>query len=80
MAGVQTAPRPGVAVVGPVFSHPVRVAPPSVRRRQFLMSVAKHSTAIFFCIVFLTPFVFVLLTALMTQQQALSSRLWPSPF
>ncbi len=78
MAGVQTVGRPGVAE--PVFSHPLRVAPPSVRRRQFLLSVAKHSTAIFFCVVFLTPFVFVVLTALMTQQQALSSRLWPHPF
>jgi multiple sugar transport system permease protein len=27
-----------------------------------------------------SPFVFVLLTAVMTQQQALSSRLWPHPF
>jgi multiple sugar transport system permease protein len=78
MAGVQTVRRPGVAE--PVFSHPVRVAPPSVRRRQLLLSVAKHSTAIFFCVVFLTPFVFVVLTSLMTQQQALSSRLWPHPF
>src|SRR5438477_6424659 len=77
MAGVQTVRRPGVAE--PVFSHPLRVAPPSVRRRQLLLSVAKHSMAIFFCVVFLTPFVFVVLTALMTQQQALSSRLWPSP-
>ncbi len=50
------------------------------RRKSLLMSVAKHSLALFFVVVFLSPFVFVLLTALMTQQQALSSKLWPSPF
>ncbi|MEP6973681.1 MAG: carbohydrate ABC transporter permease [Actinomycetota bacterium] len=50
------------------------------RRKSLLMSVAKHSVALFFVVVFLSPFVFVVLTALMTQQQALSSRLWPDPF
>ena len=29
---------------------------------------------------FLAPFVFIALTALMTNSQALSSHLWPSPF
>ena len=33
-----------------------------------------------FSIIFLAPFAFVILTALMTRQQALSSRLWPHPF
>ncbi len=31
-------------------------------------------------IIFLAPFVFIALTALMTNSQALSSHLWPSPF
>jgi multiple sugar transport system permease protein len=31
-------------------------------------------------IMFLAPFVFILLTSLMTNEQALSPRLWPSPF
>ena len=31
-------------------------------------------------IVFLAPFVFITLTALMTNDQALSSQLWPHPF
>ena len=44
------------------------------------MSVANHSIAIALSIVFLAPFVFVLLTSFMTRQQALSSRLWPHPF
>ena len=50
------------------------------RRKSLLMGVAKHSVALFFVVVFVSPFVFVLLTAVMTQQQALSSRLWPHPF
>ena len=44
------------------------------------MSVANHSVAIALSIVFLIPFVFVLLTSLMTRQQALSTHLWPKPF
>ncbi|MEA2555079.1 MAG: multiple sugar transport system permease protein, partial [Actinomycetota bacterium] len=50
------------------------------RRKNLLLAVAKHSVALFFVVVFVSPFVFVLLTAVMTQQQALSSRLWPHPF
>ena len=44
------------------------------------MSVANHSVAIALSLIFLAPFVFVLLTALMTREQALSTRLWPHPF
>jgi multiple sugar transport system permease protein len=42
--------------------------------------VWNHSIAIAFSIVFLAPFAFILFTALMTRQQALSSRIWPHPF
>jgi multiple sugar transport system permease protein len=42
--------------------------------------VANHSVAIGLSIAFLAPFVFIVLTALMTRQQTLSSRLWPDPF
>jgi multiple sugar transport system permease protein len=44
------------------------------------MSVANHSVAIALSIMFLAPFVFVVLTALMSRQQALSTRIWPDPF
>jgi multiple sugar transport system permease protein len=57
-----------------------RRPPPRTLRRRRLLSVANHSVAIFFVVIFLTPFLFVLLTALMTQQQALSGHLWPHPF
>jgi multiple sugar transport system permease protein len=59
----------------------VRRKPPvAVRRRRFLLSVANHSLLIAAAAMFLAPFVFIALTALMTNQQALSSDLWPHPF
>jgi multiple sugar transport system permease protein len=59
----------------------VRRRPPvAVRRKRFLVGVATHSLLIVGAIVFLLPFVFILLTSLMSSQQALSSRLWPEPF
>ena len=44
------------------------------------VAVANHSLLIAASIAFLAPFVFITLTALMTNDQALSSRLWPHPF
>jgi len=64
----------------PVATTTTRPVPPEVRRQRFLASVANHSVAIVLSIIFLAPFVFILLTALMTPQQALSTRLWPDPF
>jgi multiple sugar transport system permease protein len=59
----------------------VRRRPPvAVRRKRILVAVANHSLLIAAGIVFLLPFVFILLTSLMTNQQALSPRLWPHPF
>ncbi len=59
----------------------IRRKPPwSVRRRRFLIAVAEHSLLIAAAIAFLTPFAFITLTALMTDNQALSSNLWPHPF
>jgi multiple sugar transport system permease protein len=50
----------------------VRRKPPAhVRRRRLLIGVANHSVLIFFAVLFLAPFMFVLLTSLMTNQQAL---------
>jgi len=59
---------------------PRRKAPVAVRRRRFLVAVAQHSLLIAAAIAFLAPFVFITLTALMTNDQALSSHLWPHPF
>jgi multiple sugar transport system permease protein len=57
-----------------------RKLPPAVRRRRFLVGVANHSLLIFCAVLFLAPFVFIALTALMTNDQALSTHLWPHPF
>jgi multiple sugar transport system permease protein len=66
----------------PLQARPLvrRRPPPSVRRRRFLLSVANHSLLIATALLFLLPFVFITLTALMTDNQALSSDLWPHPF
>ena len=59
----------------------VRRKPPwAVRRRRFLVSVADHSLLIVVAVMFLLPFAFIVLTSLMTNEQALSSHLWPHPF
>jgi multiple sugar transport system permease protein len=59
----------------------VRRRPPwSVRRKRILIAVADHSILIALAIAFLAPFVFIGLTAFMTNHQALSTNLWPQPF
>jgi multiple sugar transport system permease protein len=57
-----------------------RKAPVAVRRRRFLVAVADHSILIAIAIAFLAPIVFITLTALMTDGQALTPTLWPHPF
>jgi multiple sugar transport system permease protein len=54
--------------------------PSATRRRRALMAIANHSLLIAFSLAFLAPFVFMLLTSLMTDTQALSPKLWPHPF
>jgi multiple sugar transport system permease protein len=57
-----------------------RTIPKAVRRKRLLIAIADHAVLIGLAIAFLAPFVFIVLTALMTSDQALSSRLWPEPF
>jgi multiple sugar transport system permease protein len=65
----------------PVAEPLVRQQPPApVRRRRFLVAVADHSLLIVAAIVFIAPFLFIVLTAFMTNAQALSPDLWPHPF
>jgi multiple sugar transport system permease protein len=45
-----------------------------------LSAVASHAVLVAFAVMFLAPVVFIVLTALMTNRQALSSDLWPHPF
>jgi multiple sugar transport system permease protein len=57
-----------------------RTVPWSVRRRRLLVAVADHSVLIVLAIIFLAPFVFMTLTALMTNAQSLTANFWPQPF
>jgi multiple sugar transport system permease protein len=57
-----------------------RRLPRRIRRRRLLVTVANHSALIAASIAFLAPFIFITLTALMTNNQALSARMWPHPF
>jgi len=57
-----------------------RARPWPARRRNLLLAVADHCVLIALAIAFLAPLVFIVLTSLMTDRQALSSNLWPHPF
>jgi len=52
----------------------------AVRRRRVALVVANHAVLVGAAIAFLAPFVFITLTALMSNDQALSPNLWPHPF
>ena len=47
------------------------------RRRALLLFIAQHSVAIALCIMFLGPFVFIVLTSFMSSSQSLSNHYWP---
>jgi multiple sugar transport system permease protein len=65
------------AVAAPIVRREV---PSEIRRKRFLVSVAEHSVVIAIAIAFVLPVVFVVLTSLMSNEQALSTNLWPQPF
>jgi multiple sugar transport system permease protein len=81
-------PLPGRIPIATTVAAPVaprgtitpRAIPPQERRRRFFAAVANHSVAIAFAVVFVMPFVFIVLTAVMTREQALSGKLIPQPF
>lgn len=68
-----TAPAPTTEPVRQVD----RRAATKARRRRRLGWVADHAVGIAIALVFLAPFVFIVLQAFMTSQQALTSELWP---
>jgi multiple sugar transport system permease protein len=57
----------------------VRARPPA-RRDRALAAVAHHTLLIAAAVMFLAPMLFMFLTALMTDRQALTRRMWPHPF
>ncbi|RFS83925.1 carbohydrate ABC transporter permease [Actinomadura spongiicola] len=50
---------------------------PGTRTRRALLWVAVHATAVAVALMFLAPLLFITLTALMSDRQALSDDLWP---
>ncbi|MET9613870.1 carbohydrate ABC transporter permease [Kitasatospora indigofera] len=62
----------------PGSSQSASEAARTARRRAALHWVAVHSTAIAAALFFVLPFVFVFLTSVMTDQQALTKNLWPT--
>jgi multiple sugar transport system permease protein len=64
------------AATGPLERTKIRRA----RRQSVLSVIAERSILIVLGVMFLAPLIFVLLTAMMTTDQAAGPRLWPSPF
>ena len=56
-----------------------RQAPPRVRRRRYLLTIANHAVLIGVSLMFILPVIWIVLTSLMTDQQALTSKLIPDP-
>jgi multiple sugar transport system permease protein len=69
---------PAVPVAAAAPPAPRR-RPRAVRRKRLLVAIADHSLLIAAAIAFVFPIVFMLLTSLMTSDQALSRNLWPEP-
>jgi multiple sugar transport system permease protein len=72
-----TPTRPRRTPVADIRRRPV---PDEVRRRRFLLTIARHSILIAVATIFIAPFFFIVMTALMTDQQAVTPSFWPRPF
>ena len=64
----------------PLAPAPTATPPAATRRQATLQWVALHIFAVTAGLLFVLPFVFVCLTALMSDQQSLTRDLWPNPF
>ncbi|WP_445401058.1 carbohydrate ABC transporter permease [Streptomyces sp. LE64] len=69
--------RPNPAAPRPAADGPLTPAARTARRRAVLHWIAVHSLGVAAALFFLLPFVFVVLTSLMNDQQALTRDLWP---
>ncbi len=54
------------------------VTPGRRRRESILVFIARHSIGIALAIMFVAPFVFIVLTSFMTNDQSLTSNFWPT--
>ncbi|MBO1334041.1 carbohydrate ABC transporter permease [Streptomyces sp. VRA16 Mangrove soil] len=67
--------RPAPAVAPTELGRPARQR---ARRKEILHWIAVHSIAIAVALLFILPFVFVFLTSVMSDDQAMSGDLWPN--
>ena len=65
----------------PESTRPVRRRrlPAKVRRRRFLGTIANHALLIAASLMFVLPIVWIALTSLMTEEQAMTAQLIPDP-
>ncbi|NEC64092.1 carbohydrate ABC transporter permease [Streptomyces sp. SID9727] len=63
-----------------VTAEPVSPAQRVARRKALLNWIAVHALGVAAALFFVLPFVFLVLTSLMSDQQALTRDLWPHPF
>ncbi|MFE5682538.1 carbohydrate ABC transporter permease [Streptomyces sp. NPDC056512] len=75
MTTTTLAPTPAAAP--PDVSHARGPAAARARRKRVLHWIAVHSVAIAVALLFILPFVFVFLTSVMSDSQAMSGDLWP---
>ncbi|MFF8615797.1 carbohydrate ABC transporter permease [Streptomyces sp. NPDC015350] len=68
-----------VKTAGPV-SGPATPSERTARRKALLNWIAVHALGVAAALFFVLPFVFLLLTSLMSDQQTLTRDLWPHPF
>jgi len=54
--------------------------PAAVRRRRLFETIRSHTVLILVSALFFVPLIFVMLTSVMSDQQANTSHLWPQPF
>ncbi|MEV1019251.1 carbohydrate ABC transporter permease [Streptomyces sp. NPDC050264] len=72
-----TTPRPAPTTAAET-PHPRGPESARARRKRILNWIAVHSIAIAVALLFVLPFVFVFLTSVMSDDQAMSGDLWPS--
>ena len=75
---VQTTRARDLAAIGPSLKG--RDLPPPIRRHRLFETIRSHAILILVSALFIGPLVFVILTSLMTDQQANTKDLWPHPF
>lgn len=71
--------RPAAPASGRSSASSPRTTRNRARRQKLLAAVGRHAILIALLLMFLAPLLFIVTTALMTDDQALTSRIWPDP-